>query len=103
MCEASWLGDSIPEKCATRGGTGIECHPPQALTRYARGTQLSIVGWRRGGAAPSASPVIPRWSTRRAMESRSPPPTSPAAAKPRTEDTRNSTVRILPESFIGEQ
>jgi DnaJ-class molecular chaperone len=42
-CGASWLRDAEPETCASCGGTDV-VRRPQALTQYARGTQLSIVG-----------------------------------------------------------
>ncbi|MBE0418035.1 MAG: hypothetical protein IBX63_09750 [Coriobacteriia bacterium] len=42
-CHASWLRDSVPDTCATCGGTDVQ-ERTRALTQYSRGTQLSIVG-----------------------------------------------------------
>ena len=42
-CDASWLRDELPQTCVTCGGTDVVVRP-RALTQYARGTQLSIVG-----------------------------------------------------------
>lgn len=45
-CGSSWLRDQAPPACASCGGTDLE-QRPQATTAYSRGTQVSIVGWRR--------------------------------------------------------
>lgn len=42
-CGACWMRDSVPELCASCGGSEVE-ERTRALTQYSRGTQLSIVG-----------------------------------------------------------
>ncbi|WP_181958515.1 hypothetical protein [Nonomuraea diastatica] len=98
-CKANWLRDSVPDTCATCGGTDIEFHP-QALTQYARGTQVSIVGWRHGPFC-----VVCDAEVVQTARDGKPIPAAyiSAAAKPRADGGTTGTLRILPESFIGER
>ncbi|WP_165985213.1 hypothetical protein [Streptomyces sp. YIM 98790] len=87
VCGAQWLRGGL--RCATCGRADL-VERPQAMTRYSRGTQLSIIGWRQLPLCPHCDAQALQAS----LEGNQPVPASyVAAALHPGQDTRPAAAR----------